>query len=260
MVLGKLEASNIIELVLFLVVLALIMEIVDSSLGMMYGTLLSPILVGCGFEPLLVVPAILISQAIGGIGGTISHHKFKNANFNGLTRDTKITLAMVIPGLVVVLLGVFIAVRLPKLWVETYIGVLVVVMSVLCLSPIRYKFAWWKHYGVGILAAFNKALTGGGFGPVTSTGGIIGGLESKVSIATTTCAEVFICIAAFVAYIVFYGSVDVVFVCSLCIGAIVGGLIGPYISSRVSHKRLRFIIGVLGIIAGVGLLFRVIKI
>ncbi|MBU3902221.1 MAG: TSUP family transporter, partial [Candidatus Thermoplasmatota archaeon] len=142
-----------IELVLVLIIMAFIMEIVDSSLGMMYGTLLSPILIGYGFEPIIVIPAILISQAVGGISGTISHHKFKNADFKGLTRDTKIMLAMVIPGLFVVILGAFAAVSLPKIWVKTYIGILVVVMSVLCLSPVRYKFAWWKHYMVGVVAA-----------------------------------------------------------------------------------------------------------
>ncbi|MBU2565465.1 MAG: sulfite exporter TauE/SafE family protein [Candidatus Thermoplasmatota archaeon] len=249
-----------IELVLVLIIMAFIMEIVDSSLGMMYGTLLSPILIGYGFEPIIVIPAILISQAVGGISGTISHHKFKNADFKGLTRDTKIMLAMVIPGLFVVMLGVFAAVNLPKLWVKTYIGILVIIMSILCLSPLRYRFAWWKHYLIGVLAAFNKALTGGGFGPVTSTGGIIGGLESKVSIATTTYAEVFICLSAFVAYIFLYGSVNIVFVSSLCIGAIIGGLIGPYISSRISHKSLRIVVGILGIVSGIWLLFRVINI
>ena len=249
-----------IELVLVLIIMAFIMEIVDSSLGMMYGTLLSPILIGYGFEPIIVIPAILISQAVGGISGTISHHKFKNADFKGLTRDTKIMLAMVIPGLFVVMLGVFAAVNLPKLWVKTYIGILVIIMSVLCLSPVRYRFAWWKHYLIGVLAAFNKALTGGGFGPVTSTGGIIGGLESKVSIATTTYAEVIICLASFSAYILFYGNINPVFPCSLCIGAVVGGLIGPYISSRISHKSLRIVVGILGIVSGIWLLIGMINI
>jgi uncharacterized membrane protein YfcA len=238
-----------------MILLALVMEIVDSSLGMMYGTLLSPILIGYGFEPLIVVPAILISQAVGGIGATISHQKFKNADFNGLTRDTKIMLAMVIPGLIVVVVGVFAATNLSSLWVKTYISILVIIMSVLCLSPFKYKFAWWKHYTIGILAAFNKALSGGGFGPVTSTGGIIGGLESKVSIATTTFAEVCICLAAFIMYIFFIGNLNIVFVSALCIGAVVGGIIGPYISSKVSHRPLRVCIGILGIASGIWLLW-----
>lgn len=233
------------------------MEIVDSSLGMMYGTLLSPILVATGFEPLIVVPAIVISQAIGGLSGTVSHHKLKNADFNGFTKDTKITLAMVIPGLVVVIIGVFAAANLPKGFVEIYIGILVVVMSVLCLSPLRYKFAWWKQYVIGVLAAFNKALSGGGFGPVTSTGGIIGGLEPKVSIATTTFAEVGICFASFVAYLFFVGELEMVLIGSLCTGAFIGGLIGPYISSRISHGKLRICVGILGVASGIWLLLEV---
>jgi len=245
-----------IELIIVLIVMALIMETVDSSLGMMYGTLLSPILIGYGFEPQVVVPAILISQAIGGISGTVSHHRFENANFRGLTRDTKVMLAMVLPGLMAVTVGVFAAANLPKLWVKTYIGILVIVMSTLCLSPIKYKFAWWKHYAIGALAAFNKALTGGGFGPVTSTGGIIGGLEAKVSIATTTFAKFCICSASFIVYLFFVG-VDWTFAISLCIGAFIGGIIGPYICSRVGHSGLRKSVGILGIVSGIWLLWRV---
>ena len=246
-----------IEVIILLIVMAMIMEIVDSSLGMMYGTILSPVLIGYKFEPLVVVPAILISQAIGGIGGTISHHKFKNADFNGLTRDTKVTLAMVIPGLAVVVVGVFAAVNVPAIWVKLYIGLLVIVMSVLCLSPLKYKFAWWKHYAIGMVAAFNKALTGGGFGPVTSTGGIIGGLESKVSIATTTAAEVCICLASFGFYLYFTQNLHMLLIGSLCVGAVIGGIIGPYISSKVSHRMLRGIIGVFGVASGLWLLSRV---
>jgi len=95
---------------------------------------------------------------------------------------------------------------------------------------------------------------------VTSTGGIIGGLESKVSIATTTYAEVIICLSAFIAYLFFYGSVNMVFVCSLCIGAALGGLIGPYISSRINHKVLRILVGVLGMVSGIWLFLKVINI
>jgi uncharacterized membrane protein YfcA len=240
-----------------MILLALVMEVIDSSLGMMYGTLLSPLLIGYGFEPLVVVPAILISQAVGGIGGTISHQKFRNADFNGLTKDTKIVLAMVIPGLLVVFVGVFAATNLSSLWVKTYIGILVIIMSVLCLSPFRYKFAWWKHYVVGTLAAFNKALSGGGFGPVTSTGGIIGGLKSKVSIATTTFAEVCICLGAFIVYMFFVGNLDIVIAFALCIGAVFGGIVGPYISSKVNHHQLRKCIGTLGIGSGIWLIWRI---
>ncbi|MGA1872387.1 MAG: sulfite exporter TauE/SafE family protein [Thermoplasmatota archaeon] len=236
------------------VLLALMMEMIDSSLGMMYGTLLSPLLIGAGMDPVTVVPSILISQAVGGLGGTLSHHRFGNANFNGFTRDTKVVLAMVVPGLLAVVFGVLVGLSLPEIYVEIYILVLVVAMSILCMVPVKFKFKWWKHYLLGIIAAFNKALSGGGFGPVTSTGGIIGGLDSRVSIATTTFAEVFICFAAFIVYFIFTGEMDIHLVSSLCIGAVIGGLIGPYIASRISRRRLRVMVGALGILSGLWLL------
>ncbi|MGA1793713.1 MAG: sulfite exporter TauE/SafE family protein [Thermoplasmatota archaeon] len=240
------------------VLLAFIMEMIDSSLGMMYGTLLSPLLIGAGIDPLLAVPSILLSQAVGGLGGTLSHHRFRNADFNGLTRDTKVVLAMVIPGLIAVVFGVIVGLSLPKIYVEVYIFVLVLVMSILCMLPLRFKFKWWKHYLLGIVAAFNKALSGGGFGPVTSTGGIIGGLDSRASIATTTFAEVFICFAAFIIYLIFSGKVDILLISTLCIGAMIGGLIGPYIASKVKKGRLRILVGVLGILSSIWLLTNIV--
>jgi uncharacterized membrane protein YfcA len=107
------------------------------------------------------------------------------------------------------------------------------------------------------LAAFNKALTGGGFGPVTSTGGIIGGLKSKVSIATTTYAEVVICFSSFAVYLFFIGKIDGIIVSSLCIGSVFGGLIGPYLCSKGNHHKLRVIIGILGVVSGIWLLWRI---
>lgn len=53
------------ETLLLIGVLAIIMEFIDSSMGMMYGTILSPLLIGMGFRPEVIVPSILISQAVG---------------------------------------------------------------------------------------------------------------------------------------------------------------------------------------------------
>ncbi len=250
-----------IELALFLIFMALIMEIVDSSLGMFYGTLLSPLLIIFGFEPLLVIPAILISQAIGGISGTFFHHRFKNADFNGLTRDTKVAFLMAIPGLIAVVIGALIAVSVPPVILKTYIGVLVIIMSLFCLSKFKFMFKWWKHSIIGAMASFNKVLTGGGFGPLTSTGGIIAGLDPRASIATTTYAEVLICLASFVLYVILYGLSNPLFIIlipNLCIGALIGGMIGPYISNKINQKKLRRFVAVIGIVSGVWILVKII--
>ncbi len=234
--------------------LAIIMEIVDSGLGMMYGTLLSPLLILMGYSPKLVVPSILVSQGIGGALGAIGHHNQKNSNFNGLTRDTKISLSIIVPGLVACVAGVLMGKIIPTAYMKIYISVLVVAMGVLCLNPIYYTFSWRKMFGIGLLSGFNKAFSGGGFGPVTSTGKILGGVDPKVSVGTTTLAEVPICFFSFSLWLVSGGSLDWRFPIALSIGALVGGIFGPYLTARVNTKALRYVVGVLAVISGAWLL------
>lgn len=237
--------------------LAALCEVIDSSLGMMYGTLLAPLLIGIGYEAALVVPSILISQALGGSLATLRHHRLGNTDFRGWTRDHKVVMTMVAPGVVAVFLGVFVATSIPKLALNLYIGVLVVVMGLLCLRPVYYAFSWRRLIGVGALAGFNKAISGGGFGPVTSTGGILGGVNPQASVGQTTYAEVPICLLGFVLWLLMGGGIDWVFPSLLCAGSLVGSLFGPYITSRANTKLLRKLIGVLAVGCGVWLLVKI---
>ncbi len=55
------EEGTVIAKVIPILTIALICEIIDSSLGMLYGTILSPILIIAGFDPPVVIPSILFS-------------------------------------------------------------------------------------------------------------------------------------------------------------------------------------------------------
>jgi uncharacterized membrane protein YfcA len=234
--------------------LAFVMEIIDSGLGMMYGTLLSPIFILMGYSPKLVVPSILLSQAVGGATGSIGHHIRKNTDFRGLTRDMKIGLSIIIPGLLACVAGVFAGKMIPSLYMKSYIGILVIAMGILCLRPIYYTFSWKKMFGIGLLSGFNKAFSGGGFGPVTSTGKILGGVDPKVSVGTTTLAEVPICLFSFLLWFIVGGKLDWWFIAALCIGALIGGIIGPIITAKMNTKYLKYAVGALAVVSGVWLL------
>ena len=68
-------------LILGIMILAFICEYMDSTLGMGYGTTLAPILLIVGYEPLQVVPAVLISELISGLLAGVLHHREGNVNF-----------------------------------------------------------------------------------------------------------------------------------------------------------------------------------
>jgi len=228
------------------------MEMIDSSFGMLYGTILSPLLIIAGYNPFLVIPAILLSQAIGGFLATYHHHKYKNVNLNKRSKDIKITLILLILGLVSVVIGVYIGTLISSEILKTYIGILCVLMGFIVVFGKKFKFSWKKIAGLGLISSFNKALSGAGFGPVVATGNIASGITAKKSIGITDFAEAPICLASFGVWTYFNGFPYSELLVPLCIGAAIGGLIGPYLLSKMKRKRyLKLAVGQLAIISGV---------
>jgi len=244
---------------LFLVVGAFVMELIDSSMGMLYGTILSPVLILMGYDPKVVVPAILLSQAIGGLLASVFHHKNRNADFKK-GQDLKAGLLISGLGVVATVIAALIATKVSKAMLETYIGTIVVMMGTILLFGRQFSFSWAKMTGLALLSAFNKSLSGGGYGPIVTSGQMVIGRNGRNSIGVTTFAEAPICIAGFLTYFFAKGISDWNVVVYLCVGAGIAGIAGPYFTARFKNdKNLRFILGVLTLLLGVLVLFFRIK-
>jgi uncharacterized membrane protein YfcA len=187
---------------LLLLVFAFGSEFIDCSLGMGYGTILTPSLLILGFDPLLVVPAVLLSQAFGGLFASLFHHQFENVSFKSHSKALKIVLIISGFGLIATILAAFISVNIPKIVLETYIGLLISTMGIIILLNRSFLFTWNKMIVVGLLSAFNKGISGGGFGPVVTAGQILSGQDHKAAIGVTTLAEAPICICGFFTYLI----------------------------------------------------------
>ena len=265
---------------LLLFALAFVCEFIDSSLGMGYGTIMSPLLIILGFEPLIVIPAILLSQAFGGFTAAVFHHQFENASFKPGSRDLKIVMIISGFGFVATVAAALLALHIPKVVLKTYIGVLVLVMGGILLSNRTFHFSWKKMIGVGILSAFNKGMTGGGFGPVVTSGQIIAGQKHKGAIAATTLAEAPICTVAFLTYMVGLVAKDTEtpilsirfcelaarmfsadlfrweLVLALILGSVFVAPFGAFTTRVIRTKRLTIILGVLVTILGLWTLWK----
>ncbi len=191
-----------VGLFLTLLVFAFICEYIDASLGMGYGTILAPVLILMGFSLSLAVPAVLISQAFGGLVASIFHHQLKNVSFKANSKDLKLVMIISGFGIIATILAATIAVNIPKTILKTYIGILVFVMGIIILRNKPFTFSWKKMIGVGILSAFNKGMSGGGFGPVVTGGQVLSGNDHRSAVGVTTLAEAPICICGFFAYII----------------------------------------------------------
>ncbi len=224
-------------------ILAFIGELIDCSLGMGYGTMLSPILIIAGFDPLLVIPSLLLSQGLSGLAAGILHHKRKNIYFSKHSRDTYIVCIFTLFGVTATIISVFVAVSIPKAVLMAYIGLLVTLVGIIMLINKKFSFSWKKMIGVGILAAFNKGLSGGGFGPVVTGGQIISGNRQRDSIGCTTVAESPICLAGFLSYVFLNGIAEWGLLFVLCIGAIAATPFGTLLTKRMESKRSKPILG-----------------
>ncbi|MDP8213644.1 MAG: sulfite exporter TauE/SafE family protein [Candidatus Euphemobacter frigidus] len=246
---------SLTETFFLLLVLAFAAEMIDSSLGMGYGTILSPVLIIMGFPPLVVVPSILLSQAFGGFSASVFHHRLKNVELNRRSRDGRIVLLITVLGVVAVVGAAILATGISKQALKTYIGILVLIMGIILLSRIHFRFSWKKMIGVGILSSFNKGMSGGGFGPVVTAGQIIAGHNHKNAIGVTTAAEAPICVCGFIAYCFLKGSdailQDWIVFVPLTVGSLLSTPIGAMITKKFPENKIRPVMGMLVIVLGI---------
>ena len=78
-----------LQIGIIIIVIAFFSEYIDSSLGMGYGTTLTPLLLLMGYEPLQVVPSVLLSELITGLLAGFTHHAIGNVNFKPKTMNIK---------------------------------------------------------------------------------------------------------------------------------------------------------------------------
>lgn len=239
-----------------------ILQFFDASIGMGYGEI-SVILLLLGFTPLEVVPAIIFTSAIMSIFAGKLHHDFKNVDFNYKSVDFKISTVLTLFGIIGILIGVLIAIRLPENILRLYIGLLVIIIGITILfkrkKKKRYKFSWKKITLFGIIASFNKGITGGGYGPVLAGGQMILGVKSKKAVGITALTEGIVSTVGFIAYYLIGRLIH--FNWSLIISLLIGGIIATpvavYIVKKVNHKILKDIIGVVSILLGLIVVLKV---
>ena len=226
--------------------LALACEYVDSTLGMGYGTTLTPLLLLIGYEPAQIVPSVLLSEFLTGVLAGVLHHEVGNVSFKRGSRALKVALVLAACSVVGTLIAVVIAVNVPKWAIKTYIGVLVLVMGIGILATMgkTFAFSWKKVVGLGLVAAFNKGISGGGYGPLVTGGQILAGVDEKGAIGITSLAEGLVCIVGVVMYILTgNGGVDWGLAPSLVLGAVLSVPFAAFTVKKIPMRKMRWAIG-----------------
>jgi uncharacterized membrane protein YfcA len=262
-----------IALFVAVAIIALLCEYIDASIGMGYGTTLTPLLLIIGFLPLEVVPCVLLGQLAGGFVGAFFHHKVGNVNFDfrqdkaikkrlrGLgylprSLDSKVVFTLAICGIIGALVAVFFALNIPTIILKTYIGVMVLGIGIVILARRNRetRLSWKGLIGIGLISSFNKGASGGGYGPLVTGGQIISGREARSSVGSTTLAEAMVCIAAFVSYVVIKGDIYWTLAVATSIGSVIAAPFAAMTVRKVHTNKLKLAIGIVTCLLGVSTL------
>jgi uncharacterized membrane protein YfcA len=246
-------------MIILVLPLAFLCEFVDSSLGMGYGTILSPLLLLMGFEVLDVVPSVLFSECITGLLSALAHHRVRNADFRSGSRDTRVALVLAACAVLGTLAATVLAVRLPRWLLQTWIGTLVLVMGVLILGVVNrtFCFTWGRITILGIVASFNKGLSGGGYGPVVTGGQILSGVGIRNAVGVTSLSEGITCLVGFTLYSLLRPRVNWPLMLCLTAGAVLAIPLAARFLSRIPEKTGRVVAGTLIAVLGCLTLTRV---
>lgn len=261
---------------IIIVIVAFLAEYVDSTLGMGYGTILTPLLLIFGFNPLQVVPAVLLSELITGLLAGFTHHKAGNVNFKpkstnikyimkrlkelgyaetfrrGVPIHLKIALVLAACSIIGTIAAVLIAINIPSFWLKLYIGILVTVIGVVILFTLNknYKFSWKKILGLGFIASFNKGMSGGGYGPVVTGGQLLSGVKGRNAVGITSLAEGLTCAVGVIAYLLTKSIIDWRLAPYLIIGAVLSVPFSALTVKKIKTRTLAIIIGIATLILG----------
>ena len=219
-----------------LIMLAFVMESVDNSLGGGFGTILSPLLILFGYDPKVVVPAILVSEAISGVWGGAWHIKFRNVNCMAVGA----TLLGSLIGMTVA--TVLIGEVLPSSTVKQFIATLTILMGSFVVirsfsvvnkhTKPKDKTSTIKTALLGLAMGFNKGGSGGNYGPLSVSGYMLLGLSPAVAVGTTTLAEGIACTLGVVLYSQITGIVLAVAV-PLAIGSFIADPISAWANNKL---------------------------
>jgi uncharacterized protein len=234
--------------ILFLVLVGFIAKLVDSTLGLGYGTVLVPSLLLLGFPIDRVIPGVLLSEFISSALTAISHRGMGTISSHPRSEDFKVSFVLSTLGVIGAAAGVLVALSTPSTFITFYVLVTVIFTGTLVIAGFKWKFSWGRITVLGFIASLNKALSGGGYGPIVAGGQMISGRDSKEALGTTSTAEAFTTGASWFLYILvgtasLAWSVLSVFEIPLLVGAAASAPVAAYAVNKVDSQNVTPFVG-----------------
>ena len=211
-----------------------------------YGTILTPTLLVIGYQPQDIVPTILFSELLSGFTASFFHNEIKNVELAPRGKDFSGASILAAGSIVGVTVGVILSVNIPKEVLKVAIGCIILMsgMFVILVSRRVLEYKKWKMLVLSGVASFNKAVSGGGYGPLVTSGQILSGVQGKAAVGITSFAEAFTCLFAVILFLCQGGFINLHIFIPMCAGALLSVPFSVFAINKANEDHLKIIVGV----------------
>ena len=238
-------ASDVITSDLFYeaMLVGLLAQLVDGSLGMAYGITSTSFLIGIGATPAAASGAVHVAEIFTTAFSGISHIKFGNVHKDLFKK-------LVIPGVIGGILGAYILTSIDGKLIKPYITVYLLLMGLFILRKafilIKHNNKKIKHVRkLALTGGFLDAIGGGGWGPIVTSTLIGQGNSPRHTIGSVNTAEFFVSFATGITFILLGSAGHWILVAGLIIGGLFSAPFAAYLTSKLSTKKLLVAVGFL---------------
>jgi uncharacterized membrane protein YfcA len=225
------------------ILVGLLAQLVDGSLGMAYGITSTSFLIGIGASPAAASGAVHVAEIFTTAFSGISHIKFGNVHKDLFKK-------LVIPGVIGGIVGAYILTSIDGKLIKPYVTVYLLLMGLFILRKafvlIKHNKKKIKHVRkLALTGGFLDAIGGGGWGPIVTSSLIGQGNSPRHSIGSVNTAEFFISFATGITFILLGSAGHWVLVAGLIIGGLFSAPFAAYLTSKLSTKKLLIAVGFL---------------
>lgn len=238
-------ASDVVTSDLFYeaMLVGLLAQLVDGSLGMAYGITSTSFLIGIGATPAAASGAVHVAEIFTTAFSGISHIKFGNVHKDLFKK-------LVIPGVIGGILGAYILTSIDGKLIKPYITFYLLLMGLFILRKafilIKHNNKKIKHVRkLALTGGFLDAIGGGGWGPIVTSTLIGQGNSPRHTIGSVNTAEFFVSFATGITFILLGSAGHWILVAGLIIGGLFSAPFAAYLTSKLSTKKLLVAVGFL---------------
>lgn len=248
------------SVIILVIIVSFVAQFLNTALGEGFGTIVVPSFILLGFDPIQIVPSLLFVQVFTGILSAIFHHRSGNVDFSIEGKSFKIAMVLTFFSIVGGGSAAFLAINLSQFFVKIYVGLIAFLMGVLVLifKDKEIGFSWLKINFLGFFASFNKGISGGGYGPIITSGQILSGLDSKSSVSISSFTEAITCLVALLVYLLKVKAINFMPVLPLLFGSVIAIPLAVRMVKKSDGKKHVIAIGVITVSLGLATLVKVI--